>query len=47
MTKTYPLAEPPGLHAPADVLWIGEIEWLLIITELNWSGWLYYKDGNC
>ena len=28
-------------------LWVDEFEWLLIIAELNWSGYLYYKDANC
>lgn len=47
MTKTYPLAEDLDLHTLEDVLWIDEIEWLLTVAELNWTGWLYYKDANC
>jgi len=31
----------------SDDLWVDEIEWLLIIAELHWSGYLYYKDANC
>lgn len=48
MTKTYPLAPAlEDLNTQVDVLWIDEIEWLLTIAELNWTGWLYYRDGNC
>jgi hypothetical protein len=30
-----------------DDLWIYGLEWLLVMAELKWTGYLYYKDGNC
>lgn len=29
-------------------LWItNDLDWLLLIAELHWTGRLYYRDGNC
>lgn len=34
----------PSKHAD---LWIAEFEWIMVMAELSWTGYLYYKDGNC